>query len=199
MDLLSVFRRRCLRDKLPIHEIDRRTGLPRNTIRRYLRSGVVEPVFKMPDRPSKLVPYAEKLSLWLRIETGKSRQQWRTVEQMHADIWWSWALTGPMAGWQRSHASGRRRCNMSSAPQGAGHSCCWICLGDAFQFNLSEDWAITAGERVKLQTAHTICCTARRSSCAPKPHNHISWLETHNKPQYPYLGNAVIARPCAFK
>lgn len=32
----------------------RRTGLPRNTIRKYLRSDGVE--FKVPDRPSKLDP-----------------------------------------------------------------------------------------------------------------------------------------------
>ena len=86
MDLLSVIRRWRFRDKLPIREIGRRTGLSRNTIRKYLRSGEVEPVFKVPDRPSKLDPYAEKLSGWLRIEAGKSRKQRRTVKQMHADL-----------------------------------------------------------------------------------------------------------------
>ena len=64
MDLLSVIRRWRFRDKLPIREIGRRTGLSRNTIRKYLRSGEVEPVFKVPDRPSKLDPYADKLSGW---------------------------------------------------------------------------------------------------------------------------------------
>jgi hypothetical protein len=34
----------------------------RNTIRKYLRSYVIEPKFQVPDRPSKLDPYAEKLS-----------------------------------------------------------------------------------------------------------------------------------------
>ena len=61
MDLLSVIRRWHFRAKLPIREIERRTGLSRNTIRKYLRSDVVEPVFKVPDRPSKLDPFAEKL------------------------------------------------------------------------------------------------------------------------------------------
>ena len=66
MDSLSVIRRWRFRDKLPIREIGRRTGLSRNTVRKYLRSGEVEPVFKVPDRPSKLNPYADKLSGWLR-------------------------------------------------------------------------------------------------------------------------------------
>ena len=70
MDLLSVIWRWRFRVKLPIREIGRRTGLSRNTIRKYLRSGVVEPVFKVPDRPSKLDPYTDKLSAWLRIAAG---------------------------------------------------------------------------------------------------------------------------------
>ena len=86
MDLLSVIRRWHFRDGKPIREIERRTGLSRNTIRKYLRSGTIEPKFKVPERPNKLDPYAEKLSGWLRVEVGKSRKQRRTVKQMHAEL-----------------------------------------------------------------------------------------------------------------
>jgi len=41
MGFLSVIRRWALRDKMPIREISRRTGLSRNTIRKYLREGAV--------------------------------------------------------------------------------------------------------------------------------------------------------------
>ena len=37
MGLLNVIRRMALREKLPIREIARRTGLSRNTIRKYLK------------------------------------------------------------------------------------------------------------------------------------------------------------------
>ena len=57
MDLLSVIRRWRFRDKLPIREIGRRTGLSRNTIRKYLRSDTVEPKFKVPERPSNCLLY----------------------------------------------------------------------------------------------------------------------------------------------
>ena len=60
--------------------------MARNTIRKYLRADAVEPVFKVPDRPSKLDFFAEKLSTWLRVETGKSRKQKRTTKQLHADL-----------------------------------------------------------------------------------------------------------------
>ena len=86
MALLSVIRRWALRDQLSIREIARRTGLSRNTIRKYLRSGTVEPVFKVPERPSKLDPFADKLSAWLKTEAGKSRKQRRTLKQLHADL-----------------------------------------------------------------------------------------------------------------
>jgi transposase len=86
MALLSVIRRWHFREGMPIREIERRTGLSRNTIRKYLHSGAVEPRFKVPDRPSKLDPFAEKLTGWLRIEAGRSRKQRRTVKQMHADL-----------------------------------------------------------------------------------------------------------------
>ena len=85
MALLSVIRRWHFRDEMPIREIERRTGLSRNTIRKYLRAGTVEPKFKVPERPSKLDPFAEKLSGWLRAEGSKSRKQRRTAKQMHAD------------------------------------------------------------------------------------------------------------------
>ena len=86
MELLSVIRRWALRDQLSIREIARRTGLSRNTIRKYLRGDVVEPEFKLPERPSKLDAFAVKLSAWLKQEAGKSRKQRRTVKQLHADL-----------------------------------------------------------------------------------------------------------------
>ena len=84
MALLRVIRRWHFREGMPIREIERRTGLSRNTIRKYLRGGTVEPKFKVHERPSKLDPFAEKLAVWLRQEAGKSRKQRRTARQMHA-------------------------------------------------------------------------------------------------------------------
>ena len=86
MDLLSVIRRWHFRQGIPIREIRGRTGLSRNTIRKYLRDDAVEPTFKVPKRPSKLDQFAEKLTTWLRVESGKSRKQKRTAKQLHADL-----------------------------------------------------------------------------------------------------------------
>ena len=94
MGLLRVIRLWALRKKMPIREIARRTGLSRNTIRKYLRAGIVEPQFQSLDRPSKLDPFAEKLAGWLVTEQRKSRKERRTAKQMHADLG---AKTGPVS------------------------------------------------------------------------------------------------------
>lgn len=86
MAFLSVIRRWHFRDGLSIREIARRTGLSRNTIRKYLRTEAVEPKFRVPDRPSKIDLFAEKLSAWLRSESRKPRKQKRTIKQIHADL-----------------------------------------------------------------------------------------------------------------
>ena len=41
---------------MPIREIERRTGLSRDTVRKYLQAGAMEPMFKVPDRSNNLDP-----------------------------------------------------------------------------------------------------------------------------------------------
>ncbi len=155
MALLSVIRRWHLRDELSIREISRRTGLSRNTIRKYLRSGEVEPRFKVPDRPSKLDIYAERLAAWLRTEANRPRKQKRTIKQLHADLM-SLGYDGSygrVAAFARAWKADRQR-EMQTSGRGT-----FVPLafepGEAFQFDWSEDWAIIGGERTKLQVAHT--------------------------------------------
>ena len=81
MGFLSVIRRWALREGMPIREIARRTGLSRNTIKKYLREGAVEPKFKVPKRPSNLDPYADRLSAWLLAQTRPL-----TIPPNHLDL-----------------------------------------------------------------------------------------------------------------
>ena len=63
---LSVIRRWALREHLSLREIARRTGLSRNTIKKYLRADTVEPRYAKRVSPSKLDPFADKLAGWLK-------------------------------------------------------------------------------------------------------------------------------------
>lgn len=69
--LLSVIRRWHLREGLAIREMARRTGLSRNTIRKYLSSGEVEPKYPAREGASKLDAFASKLATWLARETTR--------------------------------------------------------------------------------------------------------------------------------
>ena len=155
MALLSVIRRWHFREGMAIREIERRTGLSRNTIRKYLREHTVEPKFKVPDRPSKLDPFAEKLTGWLRIDATKSRKQKRSAKQMHADLV-SLGFDGgygSVAAFVRAWKTDRQRDAQTS---GRGTFVPLVFApGEAFQFDWSEDWAIIAGKQTKLQVAHT--------------------------------------------
>jgi transposase len=84
--ILSSIRRWHLRDQMPIREITRRTGLSRNTIRKYLANKVVEPKYPHRRTPSKLDDYAAKLTAWLKTEAGKGRKQKRSIKQLHRDL-----------------------------------------------------------------------------------------------------------------
>ena len=161
MAFLSIIRRWHKRDHVPIREISRRTGVSRNTVRKYLRSDVIEPKFQVPDRPSKLDPYAEKLSGWLRREAGRPRKQRRTVKQLCGDL----VSLGYDGSYNRVAAFARawkEECHRLQQTAGRGS---FVPLsfapGEAFQFDWSEDFAVIRGVRVKLQVAHAKLCYSR--------------------------------------
>ena len=70
MATLSVIRRWALREQMSIREIARRSGLSRNTIKKYLRAGDQEPHYARRVSPSRLNPFAEKLAGWLKSEVN---------------------------------------------------------------------------------------------------------------------------------
>lgn len=161
MAFLSVIRRWHFRDGFSIREIARRTGLSRNTIRKYLRSDTVEPKFKVPERSSKIDPFAEKLSGWLKAESRKPRKQRRTVKQIHADL----VSLGFEGSYGRVAVFARRWKEDFQRQQNTTGRGVFVPLafepGEAFQFDWSEDWALIGGERVKLQIAHFKLCYSR--------------------------------------
>ena len=154
MGLLNVIRRLALREKLPIREIARRNGLSRNTIKKYLKAGTIEPKFSVPERASKLDPFADKLAGWLKAEASKSRKQRRPLTHLHADLV-TLGFTGSynrIAAFARESSAERQREQQTT---GRG---IYVPLafspGEAFQFDWSEDHAVIGGDRTRLQVAH---------------------------------------------
>jgi transposase len=88
---LNVIRRWALRDQMSIREISRRTGLARNTVKKYLQSEETEPNYEGRVSASKRYPYAEKLATWLGIGLLarplklRSRRRWPVVRRKFED------------------------------------------------------------------------------------------------------------------
>lgn len=181
MELLSVIRRWRHRDHFSIREISRRTGLSRNTVRKYLRTDSVEPRFNVPERASKLDPYADKLSHMLALEAGRSRKQKRTVRQLHADL----VALGYEGSYNRVAAFAREWKAARLREQQTSSRGAFVPLafqpGEAFQFDWSEDWAIIGGERIKLQVAHVKLSYSRAFILRAYPQQtHEMLFDAHN-------------------
>lgn len=181
MALLSVIRRWHFREHVSIREICRRTGLSRNTVRKYLRSDGLEPKFKVPERPSKLDPFADRLTAWLKAEANKSRKHKRTLKQLHADL----LSLGYEGSYCRVAAFAREwRADQQKALQTSGRGT-FVPLvfepGEAFQFDWSEDWALIGNERTKLQVAHTKLSYSRAFIVRAYPlQTHEMLFDAHN-------------------
>jgi transposase len=152
--LLSVIRRWHLRDGIPIREIARRTGLSRNTVRKYLASQVVEPTYPPRKSPCKLDDYEETLTNWLFRESRRHRKQRRTIKQLYRDL----LVLGYTGSYDRVAAFARHwRQTQQEADRTAGKQA-YVPLqfapGEAFQFDWSEDWVRINGVSTKLQIAH---------------------------------------------
>ena len=151
---LSVIRRWHFREGMPIREITRRTGLSRNTVRKYLASGVIEPRYPNRKTPSKLDDYELTLTSWLFRETRRHRKQRKTVKQLHSDL----VQLGYTGSYDRVAAFARNwRAEQQEAKKTAAKNT-FVPLafapGEAFQFDWSEDYVVIDGSSTKLQIAH---------------------------------------------
>ena len=187
MGLLNIIRRMHLRQKLSIREIARLTGVSRNTVTKHLAANTIEPRFATPDRSSKLDPFAEKLTGWLKTEAGKSRKQRRTVKQLHADL----VALGFTGSYGRVAAFARGwRADRQREQQTTGRGT-FVPLsfrpGEAFQFDWSEDFAVLGGERTKLQMAHIKLAHSRAYLLRAYP------LQTHDLSHRARTDGAAIA------
>ena len=151
--LLSVIRRWYFREGKSIREIVRRTGLSRNTVRKYLRGNIVEPAYSNRSHQSNLDSYAKTLSGWLAREARRNRKQRRCVKQLYHDL----TALGYTGSYDRVAAFARHwRDQQLKAAQRSGKGT-YVPLifspGEAFQFDWSEDYVFINGQSTKLQIA----------------------------------------------
>lgn len=139
---------------MPIREIARRTGLSRNTVRKYLANQVLEPAYPPRTSPSKLDDYEATLTSWLFRESRRHRKQRRTVKQLYRDL----VTIGFTGSYDRVAAFARQWRQEQHEAQRTAAKQVYVPLqfspGEAFQFDWSEDWVRINGVSTKLQIAH---------------------------------------------
>ena len=158
MKILGKIRRLHLRDKLSLHEITKRTGLARNTIRKWLRTSEAAspPTYRREQKPSRLTAFQATLELALKADAHRTKQNRRTAKALLAQI----KADGYAGGYSQLTAFIRGwRGREGKAPH--AFVPLQFALGEAFQFDWSEEGLVIGGIYRRMQVSHLKLCASR--------------------------------------
>jgi transposase len=158
MEMLGKVRRMYLRDKLSLHEISKRTGLSRNTLRKWLRKAedTAPPLYRRASMPTKLDVFHARIEQALKADAHRIKQNRRTGKALFAQI--------KADGYSGSYS---RVTDFIRAWRGsAGHVANAFVplsfeLGEAFQFDWSEEGLVIGGIYRRIQVSHMKLCASR--------------------------------------
>jgi len=158
MEMIGKIRRMYLRDELSLHEIAKRTGLSRNTIRRWLRDpGVAAPPrYSRSRKPGKLSVFHAALVQAFKADSHRPKQNRRTAKDLFAQI----KADGYTGGYSqvtafiRDWRAGEGRKLHAFVPLKFE-------LGEAFQFDWSEEGLVIGGIYRRIQVSHLKLCASR--------------------------------------
>ena len=158
MEMLGKIRRMHVRDKLSLHEITKRTGLSRNTIRGWLRKTqeATPPKYRRSAVPGKLTLFHAALEQALKADAHRTKQHRRTARALMAQI----KVDGYAGGYSQLTAFIR---NWRGREGRAPHAFVPLKfeLGEAFQFDWSEEGLVVGGIYRRMQVSHMKLCASR--------------------------------------
>ena len=159
MDMIGKIRRLHVRDKLSERAIARKTGLSRNTVSKWLHVPVSEaPKYRREPRPNKLSAFEQALKQALTVDAKRPKHERRTARALHTQIkaqgyegGYS-AVTDFIRAWRQGEG---QMANVAAyVPLSFG-------LGEAFQFDWSEEGLVVGGIYYRVQLAHLKLCACR--------------------------------------
>ena len=158
MEMLGKVRRMYLRDKMSLHEIARRTGLSRNTVRKWLRGSeaVVPPKYSRIKKPGKLSAFHVTLEQALKADSHRPKHNRRTAKDLFAQIKEDGYTGGysQMTAFIRDWRAGEGKKPHAFVPLKFE-------LGEAFQFDWSEEGLVVGGIYRRMQVSHLKLCASR--------------------------------------
>ena len=159
MGMYSKVRRLFYRERLSISEIQRRTSLSRNTIKKWLKEAEgTEPKYVRPPAVSKIAPFASLIQLALQTDSHRPKKERRTALMLFKELQQA-GFTGSYSGVNRYIYAWR-----DQAAKVTGKSAfvpLKFQLGEAFQFDWSEELLVIGGIHRKILVAHTKLCASR--------------------------------------
>ncbi len=155
MEMLGRIRRMHLRDKVSLHEIAKRTGLARNTVRRWLRApeDVRTPTYSRPAGFSKLGGFIAELEQSLKADALRPKQDRRTGRALFAQL----KAAGYAGGYSRV-TDFIRAWRASSGKGVKAFVPLKFDMGEAFQFDWSEEGLVGGGIYHRMQVSHMKLC-----------------------------------------
>jgi transposase len=159
MDMIGRIRRLHSRGRKSVREIARLTGLSRNTIAKWLDAPVeTAPKYRRGPAASKLVPFHETLTLALKADGRRPKHERRTARALFHEI----RRSGYDGGYTRVTDFVR------AWRRGVGQSVATSAfvplkfeLGEAFQFDWSEEGIVVGGIYYRAQVSHMKLCASR--------------------------------------
>ncbi len=159
MEMLGKVRRMYYRDGLSRSEISRRTGLSRNTVKKWLRAPEgASAAYRRESTPGKLGPYQATLIQALEADARRPKRDRRSAKALLAELrglgytGGYTVLTDFIRDWRLGVGA--------NAPSRAFVPLKFA-LGEAFQFDWSEEGLVIGGVWRKLLVAHLKLCASR--------------------------------------
>jgi len=158
MEKLGRFRRLYFRDGLAVSEIARKTGFARNTVKAWLKAAEgVEPKYRRRTGQTKISPFAELLTKALETDARRPKRDRRSALKLYAEL----KAAGFPGDYSRVTEFVRSwRTNGGEALVKAFVPLKFE-LGEAFQFDWSEEHLVIGGVWRKITAAHLKLCASR--------------------------------------
>lgn len=158
MDMIGKVRRMKMRDQLSDGEICRRTGLARNTVKKWLKAdGDVIPKYSRQKAQGKLTEFTEVLEQALRTDGHRPKHARRSGKALFAQI----QAQGYRGGYSAVTDFIRRWRQESVKDPSKAFIPLSFELGEAFQFDWSEEGLLVGGVYYRMQVAHLKLCASR--------------------------------------
>ena len=178
MVMYAKIRRMFFREHHSISEIARRTSLTRNTIKKWLRSpDGTEPSYSRSKAITKLTPFKARLTLWLEADAHRPKRDRRTALMMYEAI-----KQDGFTGCYARVTEFVRNWRNTTAPSKSAYVPLKFELGEAFQFDWSEEWLVIGGMHRKILAAHTKLCASRAFMLSAYPtQSHEMLFDAHTR------------------